>query len=140
MTGAIVPIAALAYEDIRQEANGAISLMGVIHSGELALLNFPYRQRLGVALIVNIAELGELTILAKLRYNGTLKWSNELEIEFLEKGDGVIVPLGVTTASFDAPGTLELAYEVHGQERTIQQWIVSAEAGQTLALDSKAAP
>ena len=112
MTEKITLLSAFAYDDMRIEASGAISYMGVESDGQFEFDSFPARQRLGISVVCNINELGDATVFAKLRFNGEIKWAGEVELELEGTSTGVLVPVCHTFAVFDTPGELNLIISI----------------------------
>lgn len=128
MTDKIKIHTALICEDVRTEASGALSFMGLEPDGQFEVRKFPSLQRMAVLLVCDVLNVGELQIFAKLRYNGEPKWASEVELEIERPSTGVVIPLGTVVGSFDKPGMLELLVDLGADtgdgKHLIKQWPV----------------
>lgn len=129
MSGQLKFLSAIAFEDLRVEATGLLSMMGVVGDGQFDFEKLPSRGRLALVLIADIAAEGDITIKPQLRFNGEVKWAAEMELSLESAGTGIVVPLGSTFYVFDKPGELELTITVDGsdEEHFIKSWPVTVD-------------
>lgn len=128
MSGRFKVIGALMCEDVRQEVNDAISLIGVA-TPTLECANFPARRRLSPVLLVDTLETGPATFKVELKWRGKLRYGIEVEIEIDEVSKGVPLPVRGTVGNFDRPGTLALDVIIDDRRKTVQKWIVQKGTG-----------
>lgn len=126
---------AFACEDIRQEASGALSFMGVVTDGEFSFSAFPARVRLGVIVVCDVEGMGPATLYARLRLGTEVKWAGETEVEVDAEGTGILLPIAHIFAQFDEPGRLELLIGVDEEDeasaRLVKTWDVVDETVQS---------
>lgn len=127
MSGRVQFVAALMCDDIRYEADGGYSLMGVT-GPDLGVASFPTRKPMSFGLIVNVLEPGEATFTAQLLWKGERRWAVESATKLLEAGSGILYPHDGTIANFDSPGELLLQIEYEGGTIDLQKWNVHAVA------------
>lgn len=124
MSGRLTPLAGLICDDIRVEAGGGLSFMGVPPAG-LAFSGFPARRLLQVVVFFRPESTGECTVTTSLRWKDEVRWSVETELAIEELGGCVPVVMGNTLAGFDRPGLLSLEVSCGDEIRQVATWDVS---------------
>jgi len=125
MSGRIEFVAALMCDDIRHEADGGYSLMGVT-GPDLGVASFPTRKPMNFGLIVNVLEAGETAFTTELLWKGEVRWAVETTSKLLETGRGILYPHDGTIAHFDSPGELTLQIRYEDETIELQKWNVSS--------------
>lgn len=124
MTGKVEVRGVILSEDVRHEANGAISIMGIA-SGPISSTEFPTRRRISLSLFLDAIKAGSVTLITAVLWKGEERWSVETELEVDEPGTGITLPIGGTIAGFDEPGRLSI--EVRQNEKTVLTQVFDVE-------------
>lgn len=119
--GKITFLTAIMCDDMRQEADGGLSLMGVTDP-HIEFSQFPVRQRMALCLLIDFKEPGESTFTAILKWKGEQKWEVESTLRADEPVKGLLVPLGGPLGEFDEPGSLMLTIRTEAEEFDLQEW------------------
>lgn len=114
MTGKLTPLGGLLCDDIRYEADGRFSLMGIIPAS-ISVAAFPARQRMHAVVLFRADVPGTCVVSTSLRWRGEVRWQVENELEITEPGGCTPVPMGNTMAGFDQEGELVLEVVINGE-------------------------
>ena len=118
MTGSLTPLAGLLCDDVRFEADGRYSLMGLVPAA-LTVVAFPARQRVHAVVLFRADKPGTCVVGTGLRWRGELRWQVETELEITEAGGCTAVPMGNTVAGFDQEGELALEVTINGKTTVV---------------------
>ena len=114
MKGKLRPVSGLICDDVRFEADGRVSLMGILPP-TVAVPEFPHPMEIHPVMLLHGEKVGDCSVTTRLRWKGEVRWEVESELSVSEIGGTNPLPMGRTVAGFDGPGELALELETDGK-------------------------